>query len=158
MKWFHEVPASHTGMKSANTSVLGVYIYVNKDMQMYVDIHVLEMVTVSVSALCGRLLLKEFPSVERNNIHILFCQRQPERRTACLGLVQSTRDAGVQPAACRVARSAQVVPGMTWALQLACPRRGQRGGAARQDSAILHPHGIAGKISESSFLQLLGFA
>lgn len=46
MKWFHEAPTTHTGMKSANISVLGVYIYVNKDMQMYVDIHVLETVTV----------------------------------------------------------------------------------------------------------------
>lgn len=135
-----------------------VYIYVNKDMQMYVDIHVLEMVTVSVSALCGRLLLKEFPSMERNNIHILSCQRWPGRRTACLGLVQGARDAGVQPAACRVGGSAQVVPRTTWALQLAFPWRGQHGGAAKQDSVILHPRRTAGKLSESSFLQLLGFA
>lgn len=49
MKWFHKVPTSHTGMKSANDSVLGVcvyiYRYVNKDMQMYVNINVLETVT-----------------------------------------------------------------------------------------------------------------
>lgn len=52
MKWFHKVPTSHTGMKLANYSVLGVCVHIykcaNKDMQLYVDIHVQEAVTIRI--------------------------------------------------------------------------------------------------------------
>lgn len=114
MKWLHEVPTSHTGTKSANISVLGVcvYIYVNKDMQMYVDINVLEMVTIfSFSSVWEAVI--EIISFHGKEQHTHFVLPKKTRGENCVSSTQQEMP-GVQTAIYTVAEGTQVVQGTTW--------------------------------------------
>lgn len=126
MQWFHEVPTSHRGMKSANISVLGIYMWVTRGMQMYVDIHVLETVTIFIFSSAWEAVIEiiSFHGKEQHTHFVL------PKKTSEENHVSSTWQEmlGVPMATCVVAESTQVAQRTIWAQQPTepiCPQRGQ---------------------------------